>query len=124
MTPTFVTDRDCGDESPDIETPADRVARWPVTHLSDVVDGVDYFRHAWNTEFGSCRTTLSPHEAMMVHATTGVTYLCVVTGGWSENEALLAGMHRNRLLWSMTWRLSTAGGLHIFRYPRLVEDAI
>lgn len=36
------------------------------------------------------------------------------TGGWSGNEALIAAVQRNAVVWGMTWAHSERGGFHRF----------
>jgi len=44
-------------------------------------------------------------------------FLRLATVGWSGNEALVDALARNAVIYSLTWRLSSRGGLHIFEYP-------
>lgn len=39
--------------------------------------------------------------------------LTFVTGGWSENEAVINALREN-LFWPFTWEFSQRGGLHTF----------
>lgn len=71
---------------------------------------------AWS-EHGVVTEELTAQEKALVRAEEGDRFLRFVTGGWSGNEALLAALDQNWLATSLTWRVSTAGGLHIYRIP-------
>lgn len=38
------------------------------------------------------------------------------TGGWSENEAIIEIMSRNKILWFQTWESSHRGGKYVFKF--------
>lgn len=83
---------------------------------------LDDLAEQWDANMGAMSRDLTPAEAEVVHAKEGERYLRLATGGWSENEHLLDEFRdRDHFCWFVTHRLSAAGGLHIFRYPR--DDA-
>lgn len=44
----------------------------------------------------------------------GTTNLYVSTMGWSGNEAIIAAMMKNDMLWHWTWEASSRGGNFVF----------
>jgi len=94
---------------------------------ADTLDAIEQWRHddpngclefvkaAWRDR-GRADHDLTAGEAAVVRATTGERFLRLATGGWSGNEALLFALDHNVLVTLVTWRLSAAGGLHIYRY--------
>lgn len=86
---------------------------WPT---DDAAGALDFLKAAWCVPYGSVTHTISAHEGYVLHAKAGEKYLRLATGGWSGNE-LLVGTFRYTSNSYMTWRLSAAGGLFIFRYP-------
>lgn len=81
---------------------------------------LDFVKAAWHwPEFA--RHDLWPNEAVVVNAEPGEKFLRLATGGWSGNESLIAALAENRPFFVICWRLSAAGGLHIYRYPLVVE---
>jgi hypothetical protein len=42
-------------------------------------------------------------------------HIILITGGWSDNEAIISAMRDNAALWSRTWYSSTRGGRWEFR---------
>ena len=80
-------------------------------------DWLAQLRDAWDTDYGSVSDILRPTEAPLIAPHLGERFLRFSTGGWSENEhALSEARERDYIAWGMTWRLSTSGGLHIFRW--------
>jgi hypothetical protein len=95
-----------------------RIKAW--SHV-DLAGALDFVASIWHwPEFGVSRE-LKPHERFVVHADEGDKYLRLSTGGWSGNEDIIEAMQENTLLTVMTWRLSTRGGLHIFKYPERAQ---
>lgn len=86
---------------------------WP---MEDAAGALDFLAAAWHwQEFGVSRE-LKPAEAEVVHAEPEDRFLRLATGGWSGNEELI-DVFSSRMIYSVTWRLSARGGLHIFQYP-------
>ena len=104
--PTFDRDGYPTDET------LDALRQWD---LADANAALDFIAAAWNTQDGDCRHALYDAEEHVIHAEHGERFLRLVIGEWSGNEALVYAF-RESLVWDLTWRLSTAGGLHIFRY--------
>ena len=77
---------------------------------------LDLLRETWNTHYGSVTERVTRCELEMIPGLVGDCFLRLVTGGWSGNEDALEAFMENRLANLMTWRLSAAGGLHIFQY--------
>ena len=76
---------------------------------------LDFVAAAWHwPDFGVSHDLL-PSEAQLVCARPRERFLRLATGGWSGNESLIAALERHWVA-RMTWRLSAAGGLHIYRY--------
>ena len=71
----------------------------------------------WNTEYGQLTSNIKEHELETFSGEFMADHLRFVTGGWSGNEEALATFELNTMAWSLTWRLSTRGGLHIFEVP-------
>lgn len=105
------------------------IEQWPLFPQSDIPAGearrlrgaqacLDFVLAAWNTTYGSAIYTLATSELSLVQAKKGEQFIRFVTGGWSGNEMLIAALRRNAVVQSMTWCLSSRGGLHIYRYPR------
>ena len=75
-------------------------------------DVIRFMLAAWNQTYGSATTKLSRCEAEVAsHRTDKLIRLA--TGGWSGNEEVVGAYKRNHVAFSLTWRLSAAGGLHI-----------
>jgi hypothetical protein len=66
---------------------------------------------------------LSPEEHVVVHGPLFPErrFIRFATGGWSGNESLIYALRRNQIIWSVTWSLSSRGGLHIFTLDRGVS---
>ena len=82
---------------------------------ADANAALDFIAAAWNTQDGDCRHALYDAEEHVIHTEYGERFLRLVTGGSEGHEDLIRAF-RESLVWDLTWRLSTAGGLHIFRY--------
>ena len=102
--PTF--DRD----SYPTEETLQRLQEWS---MGDSAAGLDFLQQFWGTNYGSCTNSLRPSEESIVGQGR---FLRLATGGWSANESLLSAFDSSPAALS-TWRLSTSGGLHIYRYP-------
>ena len=85
--------------------------------LMEAHSALDFLATYWNHDYGTVSHDISAGEAAVLSASREEKFLRVVTGGWSDNEALL-NVFLDTLIGKFTWRLSAAGGLHIFRYPR------
>lgn len=96
------------------EETLDALRDWPT---ADPVGALDFLKAAWVTAYGSVAHDISAHEAAVLLAGREDRFLRLATGGWSGNESLL-GTFRESFIGYLTWRLSAAGGLHIFRYPK------
>ena len=44
------------------------------------------------------------------------------TGGWSGNEAIIAAMQRNSMMWNLNWVQSRRGGHYIFELYTFEDD--
>lgn len=56
-----------------------------------------------------------------VGTSRGYGELYLATGGWSQNEEIIAAMERNFLLWSLIWRKSERGGAYWFDGSSLIR---
>jgi hypothetical protein len=91
--------------------------------VRDVAGCLDYARAAWHwPDFA--HEVLTAHEAGVLRAEPGERYVRFATGGWSGNEEIITALRTNGLVWALTWRLSTCGGLHIFEYPEPRSGAL
>lgn len=43
--------------------------------------------------------------------------LAISTGGWSGNEEIIDAMHKNYILWNMSWHEHRRGGHYRFTIP-------
>lgn len=97
--------------------PTDETLR-AIQTLGDVSAALDLARDAWHwPDFVS--EELREHEARIVADPVGGAhsrYVRFATGGWSGNESIIAALNHN-LAVRLCWRLSSHGGLHIYRYP-------
>ena len=62
---------------------------------------LDIAMDAWDTEYGEIRQEGNKYN--------------FVTGGWSDNEAIIAAMSENKLFWAIHWYSTTVGGSWVFR---------
>ena len=110
--PTFDRDGYPTDET------LDAIEKW---HHLDATGCLDFVKAAWYYQDNDFHE-LRPHELRMVYAPDfgeeQPKFLRLATGGWSGNEALVGALERNFVVYSLTWRLSSRGGLHIFEYPK------
>lgn len=94
------------------EDTLDRLIHWD---WRDVAGALDFMAAAWHWP-DSVRRELLPAEREVLHAEDDAPFLRCATGGWSGNEDLIDALCANERLWARAWRLSTCGGLHIFKY--------
>lgn len=72
---------------------------------------------AWDHDYGRISHTVSHAEAEVARGVGPVgLWWRFATGGWSHNEALIRLLRQNGLA-RLCWRLSAAGGLHIYEEP-------
>lgn len=76
---------------------------------------LDALTDAWNETYGTVREWLRWYETAIVGGKPGQRFLRLSTGGWSGNEDALGCL--DAIVTAGCWRLSAAGGLHIWRYP-------
>lgn len=83
-----------------------------------IAEGVfDILKEAW--KFGGVSHFLRHEEAAMMGGSNydpPGKYWRFATGGWSGNEDLMEAF-ANNFVYAVTWKLSAAGGLHIFEVP-------
>lgn len=91
--PTFDADGYPTDES------LDALSKWPTI---DVVGWLCY-----------ARSMLSPTYSRYTELPDRIE---IATGGWSGNESVIQAM-RQHIFWSILWRSSHRGGLHVFDIP-------
>ena len=98
------------------EYPSDKMLKklrnWPIDEANNALDFLA--QEWWCPDFGVSHK-LRREEAKVVHAERGDKFLRLATAGWSGNESLIYSFKRS-YAWMMTWRLSSVGGLHIFKY--------
>jgi len=107
--PTFDADGYPTDETLEI------IKKWPMKSGLHANALLDFVAAAWHWPDFGVSHELKPAEAEVVHAEPGDRYLRLATGGWSGNESLIAALDHSMGAFG-TWRLSSAGGLHIYRY--------
>ena len=84
----------------------EKIASWPWVLEKD---WLRFCAIQWNTFYGS--TTKEYVE-------NGERIVEFITGGWSENEAILSAMRSNELLWMECWHSSYRGGRYKFSVER------
>ena len=106
----------------------ERLLDWP---HEDVNGALDFMAALWHWE-DMCHSELTAHEGYVVHAEPTDRFLRCATGGWSGNEDLISAFegddieHDDHERWNnarmrmRVWRMSTSGGLHIYRYLKTV----
>jgi len=77
----------------------------------------------WRANLGTVSHTLSSQELSMIHAKVGEGFMRFATGGWRGNEDIIAAVKKNPTT-NHAWCLSTREGVHIYRYPDIVNNAI
>lgn len=103
--PLLCPDSIGGDIDPDFEDDLDRIRKWPISeNYQPLFDHI--ISNVWKHNFG--KATASDEEYGQIEYT-------FATGGWSENEEILAALKEQRLAWSLTWLMSERGGRHVFR---------
>ncbi|WP_297500212.1 hypothetical protein [Ferrovum sp.] len=95
QTPTFYQDG-----SPTEATLA-TITNWPMADNGSWSDLVEYCKSAWNTQYGKIEE--SPNSKGRL--------VSFITGGWSDNEAILGAMCGNRLFYLSCWQSSAPSGL-------------
>ncbi|WP_298128960.1 hypothetical protein [Ferrovum sp.] len=86
--------------SPTDET-LETIARWPMRKDGNWSELARFCVDAWNTQYGS-----------ISESKVGKTRLIAfVTGGWSDNEAILSAMCCNQLFYLSAWHSTERGGL-------------
>lgn len=78
------------------EAALDRIAKWDYT---DARGCLDFIKSLW---------------CYPAYATMENGEYCFVTGGWSGNEALIAALESNAVLWASYWLSSHRGGKYCF----------
>ena len=88
-----------------------------ITKTENVACGgcLDFVRDIWNDSYGTVSFELRPEERAIVGEGQ---MLRLTTGGWSGNESIIEALEANYVIRVLTWRLSAAGGLHIYQYPK------
>lgn len=85
------------------------IAQWPMRKDGNWSELAQFCAKAWNMQYGLIR------ESMVSESMVGKNRLIVfVTGGWSDNEAILSAMSRNRLFYLSSWHSTERGGLARF----------
>lgn len=77
----------------------------------------------WRANLGTVSDTLSSQELSMIHAKAGEKFMRFATGGWQGNEDIIAAVKKNPTT-NDVWCLSTREGVHIYRYPDTVNNAL
>ena len=93
----------------------DELKRLETRDWHDANGALEYVRLLWKW-CDRVTDTLRPCECDILHAEPGNRYLRCSTGGWSGNEDVIGALRTNFMVWALTWRLTSIGGLHIFQY--------
>lgn len=102
------------DEGYPTEETLEVLRKWPIPEWEAALD---FIAAAWYWPDLVSRD-VSAEEFVVLHGEPHDKFLRCVTGGWSGNEDLIGAFQEHFIGWSMTWRLSSCGGLHIFKYPK------
>ena len=86
----------------------EEIAIWPIVKKADVLDWLRFCASQWNNFYGLTQK----------YAENGELIVEFITGGWSENEAILSAMRSNELLWMECWHSSYRGGRYKFSVER------
>ena len=82
----------------------EEIAVWPLVKYGDMSDWLMFCAIQWNTFYGSTKECVEQGERIVEF----------ITGGWSENEAILSAMRSNELLWIECWHSTYRGGRYKF----------
>jgi hypothetical protein len=83
------------------ESDLQKIRDWPT---GDAQGWFEFIKSVWDENYGAIRER--------------TVEIQLITGGWSENEAVISAMHDNLGLWLNTWELTRRGGLFEFRVSR------
>lgn len=97
------------------ETTLTAIETWP---YQEAAACLDFCRAAWHWGEEWANEHVSAAEREVLHAEASDRFARFATGGWSGNESIIHALDRNQMITALCWRLSAAGGLHIYRYPR------
>ena len=86
----------------------EEIIHWKCEKEGDVLDWLRFCAYQWNIFYGSTHEYVEDGEWIMEF----------ITGGWSENEAILSAMRSNELLWMECWHSSYRGGRYKFSVER------
>jgi hypothetical protein len=81
--------------------PANDELQWISTCDQGAREWFSFVESLWNHDYGK----VDRHADRII----------LITGGWSDNEAIVSAMQSNTTLWSRTWYSSTRGGRCEFR---------
>jgi hypothetical protein len=86
---------------------------------AEPAEAIELLRQLWHPVYGSDTEDLSSAEFDMVYDSfdDNAKYLRLATGGWSGNEEVWHTFKLNRMAYTLYWRLSAQGGLHILKLP-------
>lgn len=76
----------------------------------------------WNNTIGSVHDYLSDEELHVVEGDTAEEHMKFTTGGWSGNEDIISAMRKNNPYWGVVWRMSVAGGVHVFKKVIILRE--
>lgn len=82
---------------------------WNGADAADLYRCASDIADAWHTGYGTAELT-GDGDAWRLR---------LITGGWSDNEAIVQGL-QGTTFWTLTWQMSTRGGEHVFTrgWPR------
>ena len=86
----------------------EKIDNWASGKDGDVSDWLRFCASQWNNFYGLTQK----------YAENGELIVEFITGGWSENEAILSAMRRNGFLCMASWHSSYRGGRYKFSVER------
>lgn len=101
------------------EAALERIRTWSIRTADDIEALFRFVAEVWHWEdgcqIGPAREVLRPEELEVAHVEPDERVMRLATGGWSGNESVVGALKANPVARLVTWKLSTASGLHIFR---------
>ena len=86
----------------------EKIIHWKCEKEDDAIRWLRFCAIQWNTFYGSTKECVEQGERIVEF----------ITGGWSENEAILSAMRSNELLWIECWHSTYRGGRYKFSVGR------
>ena len=94
------------------EAALEKIRKWPYL---DADGCLDFVASIWHIPSFGLSYELRPAEREVCHAEDGDSFVRFATGGWSGNEELIGALNDNQMVTTLTWQISSRGGLHIYK---------